>query len=139
MAFLLDTNVLSELRKGNRANPSVDAWYATIESGELFISVLVVGEIRHGIEEKRLTDPTFATRLERWLQGIMHDYQSHILAITLEVAELWGSLALTQTVSEPDGLIAATALLHTLTLVSRNENDFKATGVRTLNPWHFTE
>jgi hypothetical protein len=100
--------------------------------------VLVVGEIRHGIEKKRLTDPTFATRLERWLQGIMHDYQSHMLAITLEVAELWGSLVLTQTVSEPDGLIAATALFHNLTLVSRNENDFKATGVKTLNPWHFT-
>ena len=138
MAFLLDTNVLSELRKGNGANPSVSAWYATTESRELFISVLVVGELRHGIEKKRLTDPTFATRLERWLQGIMYDYQSHILAITLEVAELWGSLALTQTVSEPDGLIAATALFHNLTLISRNENDFKATGVKTVNPWHFT-
>jgi toxin FitB len=138
MAFLLDTNVLSELRKGNRTNPSVSAWYATTESRELFTSVLVVGEIRHGIEKKRVKDPMFATRLERWLQGIVHDYQSHILAITLEVAELWGSLALTQTVSEPDGLIAATALFHNLTLISRNENDFKATGVKIVNPWHFT-
>ncbi|MBV8099701.1 MAG: type II toxin-antitoxin system VapC family toxin [Verrucomicrobia bacterium] len=100
--------------------------------------MLVVGEIRHGIEKKRAKDPMFATRLEHWLQRIAHDYQSHILAITLEVAELWGALALTQTVSEPDGLIAATALFHHLTLVSRNENDFKATGVKTLNPWRFT-
>ena len=137
MAFLLDTNVLSELRKGDRANPSVSAWYATTESRELFTSVLVLGEIRHGIEKKRAKDPMFATRLEHWLQGVMRDYQSHILAITLEVAELWGSLALTQTVSEPDGLIAATALFHDLTLVSRNESDFKATDVKTLNPWHF--
>ena len=138
MAFLLDTKVLSELGKGNRANPSVSAWYATTESRELFISVLVVGEIRHGIEKKRVKDPKFAPRLEHWLEGLMRDYQSHILAITLEVAELWGSLALTQTVSEPDGLIAATALFHNLTLVSRNENDFRATGVTTLNPWRFT-
>jgi len=99
--------------------------------------VLVVGEIRHGIEKKRAKDPMFATRLEHWLQGIMRDYQRHNLAITVEVAELWGSLALTQTVSEPDGLIAATALFHDLTLVSRNESDFKATDVKTLNPWHF--
>jgi toxin FitB len=68
----------------------------------------------------------------------MSDYRSHILAITLELVELWGSLALTQTVSEPDGLIAATALFHDLTLVSRNESDLKATDVKTLNPWHFT-
>lgn len=138
MAFLLDTNVLSELRKGNRADASVSAWYATTESRELFTSVLVVGEIRHGIEKKRVKDPIFATRLERWLQSIMHDYQSHILAITLEIADLWGSLALTRIVSEPDGLIAATAVFHNLTLVSRNESDFKATGVKTLNPWRFT-
>ncbi|MBV8481871.1 MAG: PIN domain-containing protein, partial [Verrucomicrobia bacterium] len=64
MAFLLDTNVLSELRKGNRANPLVSAWYATTESRELFTSVLVVGEIRYGIEKKRVKDPKFATRLE---------------------------------------------------------------------------
>jgi toxin FitB len=105
---------------------------------ELFTSVLVVSEIRHWIEKKRVKDPMFATRLERWLQRIVPDYQNHILAITLEVAELWGSLALTQTVSEPDGLIAATALFHNLTLISRNENDFKATGVKIVNPWHFT-
>jgi toxin FitB len=91
------------------------------------------GSNRNGVKE-----PKFATRLEHWLEGLMRDYQSHILAITLEVAELWGSLALTQTVSEPDGLIAATALFHNLTLVSRNENDFKATDVTTLNPWRFT-
>jgi predicted nucleic acid-binding protein len=136
MAFLLDTNVLSELRKGRRTNASVSAWYATIDSRELFTSVLVVGEIRHAIEKKRATDPIFARQLEYWLRGIMRDYQSHIVAITLEVAELWGSLRLNQTVSEPDGLIAATALFHDLTLVSRNESDFKSAGVKTLNPWH---
>jgi toxin FitB len=138
MAFLLDTNVLSELRKGRRTNASVTAWYATLESRELFTSVLVIGEIRHEIEKKRAADPIFASKLEHWLRGIMRDYQSHILAITLEVAELWGSLCLSQTVSEADGLIAATALFHNLILVSRNENDFKQTGVKTLNPWRRT-
>jgi predicted nucleic acid-binding protein len=135
MGFLLDANVLSELRKGPRTNASVTAWYATTDSQELFTSVLVVGEIRHGIEKKRATDAIFARELEQWLRGIMRNYQSHILAVTLEVAELWGSLHLNQTVSEPDGLIAATALFHDLTLVSRNESDFKSTRVKTLNPW----
>lgn len=135
MAFLLDTNVLSELRKGNRTDSSVKAWYATTDTRELFTSVLVIGEIRHGIEKKRTMDPIFATKLESWVHGIMRDYQSHILGITPEVAELWGSLCLSQTVSEPDGLIAATALFHNLILVSRNESDFKATGVTILNPW----
>lgn len=135
MAFLLDTNVLSELRKGGRTDPSVKAWYATTDSRDLFTSVLVIGEIRHGIEKKRTLDPRFATKLEHWLQGLMRDYQSHILAITIEVAELWGSLCLNKTVAEPDGLIAATALFHDLTLVSRNESDFKPTGVKSLNPW----
>lgn len=138
MAFLLDTNVLSELRKGRRTNASVTAWYATTDSQELFTSVLVIGEIRSGAEKKRATDPIFASKLENWLRGIIRDYQSRILAVTLEVAELWGSLCLNQTVSEPDGLIAATALFHDLILVSRNESDFKPTGVKTLNPWRYS-
>jgi predicted nucleic acid-binding protein len=138
MAFLLDTNVLSELRKGYRTNASVTAWYATTDSQELFMSVLVIGEIRQGVEKKRETDPIFASKLENWLRGIIRDYRSRILAVTLEVAELWGSLCLNQTVSEPDGLIAATALFHNLTLVSRNESDFKPTGVKTLNPWRYS-
>lgn len=138
MAFLLDTNVLSELRKGYRTNASVTAWYATTDSQELFTSVLVIGEIRQGVEKKRGMDPIFASKLENWLRGIIRDYQSRILAVTLEVAELWGSLCLNQTVSEPDGLIAATALFHNLTLVSRNESDFKPTGVKTLNPWRYS-
>jgi predicted nucleic acid-binding protein len=100
--------------------------------------VLVIGEIRYGVEKKRATDPIFASKLENWLRGIIRDYQSRILAVTLEVAELWGSLGLNQTVCEPDGLIAATALFHNLTLVSRNESDFKRTGVKTLNPWRYS-
>lgn len=119
-------------------DPSVQAWYATTDSRELFTSVLVIGEIRHGIEKKRIKDPMFAAKLERWLQEIVRDYQSQVLTISLEIAELWGSICLNQTVSEPDGLIAATALFHDLTLVSRNESDFKKTGAKTLNPWRYT-
>src|SRR5260370_38338096 len=130
MAFLLDTNVLSELRKGRRTNASVSAWYATTDSRELFTSVLVVGEIRHAIEKKRATDPVFARQLEYWLRGIMRDYQSHIVAITLEVAELWGSLRLNQTVYEPVRLVAASTLFHDMTLGSRRECVFISGGVR---------
>jgi toxin FitB len=138
MVFLLDTNVLSELRKRNRADPKVRTWYESTESAELFTSVLVIGEIRQGIEKKRMKDPAFAAKLEQWLRGILRDFQSSILPVTQEVAELWGSLSAGQTMSEPDGLIAATALFHNLTLVSRNEIDFQRTGVKTLNPWHST-
>jgi Predicted nucleic acid-binding protein, contains PIN domain len=137
MAFLIDANVLSELRKRNRADPNVRAWYEYTESAELFTSVLVVGEIRQGIERKRAKDPVFAAKLEQWLRGILRDFQSNILPVTQEVAELWGSLSLSQTMAEPDGLIAATALCHNLTLVSRNLIDFRRTGVKTLNPWHW--
>jgi toxin FitB len=137
MPFLLDTNVLSELRKRRLANPKVQAWYSTVQDSELFTSVLVIGEIRRGIELKRPTNPGFAAKLERWLRRIQEDFQSKILPVTQEIAEAWGTLSPTRPLAEPDGLIAATAMHHNLILVTRNVRDVERSGVAILNPWEF--
>jgi len=135
MAFLLDTNILSELRKRRLANARVQAWYNTVRSAELFTSVLVIGEIRRGIELKRATDPAFAAKLERWLRWIQQDFQDKILPVTQEIAEVWGTLSPMRSLAEPDGLIAATAMHHNLILVTRNVRDVRRSGVGVLNPW----
>jgi len=135
MAFLLDTNILSELRKRRLANPKVQAWYAAVQDSELFTSVLVIGEIRRGIELKRPTNPAFAANLERWLRWLQQDFQDNILPVTQEIAEVWGTLSPTRPLAEPDGLIAATAMHYNLILVTRNVRDVQRTGVNTLNPW----
>ena len=90
MPFLLDTNILSELRKRRLADPKVQAWYSTVQDSELFTSVLVIGEIRRGIELKRSTNPAFAAKLERWLRWLQQDFQNKILPVTQEIAEVWG-------------------------------------------------
>jgi len=135
MPFLLDTNILSELRKRRLANPKLLAWYNTIHSSELFTSVLVIGEIRRGIELKRPTNPAFAAKLERWLRWIQQDFQYRILPVTQEIAEVWGTLSPTRPLAEPDGLIAATAMHHNLILVTRNVRGVQRSGVTILNPW----
>ncbi len=135
MAFLLDTNILSELRKRGLANPKVQAWYSTVQNSELFTSVLVIGEIRRGIELKRPKNPAFAAKLERWLRWIQQDFQNKILPLTQQIAEVWGTLSPTRPLAEPDGLIAATALHHNLILVTRNVRDVQRSGVSILNPW----
>ena len=136
MAFLLDTNILSEVRKRRLANPKVQAWYSTVENSDLFTSVLVIGEIRRGIELKRSTNPLFAAKLERWLRWIQQDFQNKILPVTQEIAEVWGTLSPVRPLAEPDGLIAATAMHHNLILVTRNVRDVQRSGVRILNPWN---
>jgi len=135
MPFLLDTNILSELRKRRLANSNLLAWYNTVQSSELFTSVLVIGEIRRGIELKRPTNPAFAAKLERWLRWIQQDFQYRILPVTQEIAEVWGTLSPTRPLAEPDGLIAATAMHHNLILVTRNVRDVQRSGVTILNPW----
>jgi predicted nucleic acid-binding protein len=135
MPFLLDTNILSELRKRRLADPKVQAWYSTVQDSELFTSVLVIGEIRRGIELKRSTNPAFAAKQERWLRWLQQDFQNKILPVTQEIAEVWGTLSPTRPLAEPDGLIAATAMCHNLILVTRNVRDVQRSGVTILNPW----
>ena len=103
MAFLLDTNVLSELRKKRRNEPKVQGWLDSVDSEDLFTSVIVVGEIRRGIEKIRPTDPVFASQLELWLRRLQLDYQDRILSITEEIAEFWGTICPNDPLPEPDG------------------------------------
>ena len=133
--FLLDTNVLSERRKGPRSNPHVSAWFDSVADDELFLSVLVVGEIRKGVELARPNDPIKARALETWLAGLKQVYGDHLLPITPTVADQWGRLAALRPLATTDGLLAATALVHNLTFVTRNVADVAHTGVTLLNPF----
>ena len=133
--YLLDTNVVSELRKGKRANSNVLAWYASIPGDQLFISVLVLGEVRKGIELLRSSDPAQVVVLERWLLGLEMSFFGRVLPITPTVADRWGRLNAGDPISVIDGLMAATALENALTLVTRNVGEVTRTGVMLLNPF----
>lgn len=133
--FLLDTNVVSELRKGSRADPGVRSWFASLGEADLFLSVLVAGELRQGVERVRLRDPTQAEHLDRWLGRLIGDYAEHLLPVDARAAELCGRLNVPDPISTVDGLLAATAIVHGLTLVTRNVRDVQRTGVRVLNPF----
>jgi predicted nucleic acid-binding protein len=135
VAFLLDTNVVSELRK-RRPEPNVTAWHHREAHAGAYLSVLVVGEIRQGIERLRPRDQQRAEALERWLTGLTSAYRDRILPITADIAEAWGKLNVPPTPPPVvDGLMAATALVHRLTLVTRNVSDVARTGVTVINPF----
>lgn len=133
--WLVDTNVLSELRKGARAAAGVRAWFDEVEDAGLFTSVLVVGELRRGVESLRRRDPRGAAALEQWVLRLVESFSDLVLPIDGAVAERWGRLNVPDPVPTVDGLLAATALVHELTLVTRNTRDVLRTGVRCLNPF----
>lgn len=135
MTYLLDTNVLSEQRKGRRCHPNVAAWFEKVADEDLGTSVLVVGEIRRGIESVRRRDPRKAGSLERWLARLVRDHADRILPVGREVAEAWGRLSAVRNASVIDVLLAATARVHGLTLVTRNIRDVEWTGASCLNPF----
>ncbi|GEL18165.1 type II toxin-antitoxin system VapC family toxin [Pseudonocardia asaccharolytica] len=134
MSFLLDTNMVSEIRK-KVPNAGVSAWFASVPASELFLSVLVVGEIRQGIERLARRDLGQAETFERWLGQLVDVYSDRIAPVTAEVAEVWGRLNVPDPLPVVDGLLAATALVHGWTLVTRNVRDVASTGVRPLNPF----
>lgn len=135
MGFLIDTNILSELQKGRRADIGVKNWYDNCHPDELYLSVLVVGEIRQGIERLRRRDPIQAEHLEKRLCEVRSIMQGRILPITENIAQRWGKINSPDPLPVIDGLLAATALEHGMTFVTRNVRDVKRSGVLLLNPF----
>lgn len=135
MSFLVDTNVISELRKGRRCDGGVLAWWADVESTEIYLSVLTVGEIRRGIERIRRRDSSAASSLESWLYRLLNDYADRILPIDLEIADDWARLNVPDPLPVIDGLLLATARVRGLTVVTRNIRDMARAGVLLVNPF----
>lgn len=137
MGFLIDTNILSEIRKGPRANPGVIAWFAAAPAEKLFVSVLTLGEIRRGIESIRRRDPLSAGHLDQWFENLLAraEADGRILPVSWAIAEQWGRLNVPDPLPVIDVLLAATAMIHDLTLVTRNTSDMTRTSVALLNPF----
>jgi len=135
MSFLVDTNVISEVRKGKRCDPGVAAWYEGVTDNDLFLSTLVLGEIREGVELARPRDPRKAAALEKWLSTIASAYGDRVLGVDNTVAERWGRMNAIRTIPVVDGLLAATAVAHDLTLVTRNSRHVADLGAKVLNPF----
>jgi predicted nucleic acid-binding protein len=134
MTYLIDTNVVSETRR-RRPHRSVLEWLAETAPHERHLSVLTLGELRRGIERRRRTDKRAAQQLETWLDELVAEHRQRIMPITSQIADRWGTLGVRDPVPIIDGLLAATALVHGWTLVTRNIAEVEGTGVRTLNPF----
>lgn len=135
MNYLIDTNVISELRKGDRADHNVVAWFSGLANDEVFLSVLTLGEIRRGIESIRRRDPKSAAALESWLGRVSDQHQDRVLTVDRSIAEEWGRMNVPDTLPVVDGLLAATAKVFGLTLATRNTIDVQRTGVNCVNPF----
>lgn len=135
MAYLLDTNVLSELRKGTKANDRVRKWSQAHAADQHWISVVSIGEIRKGIELLRLKSPQQCPSFERWLASIKSEFEGQVLDITDEIAERWGALMAKRPRPVADCYLAATAIEHGLAIVTRNTADFADCGVKVIDPW----
>jgi toxin FitB len=133
--YLLDTNVIAELRKGRRANPRVRAWLDPIDANQLYLSVLTIGEVRKGIDNIRRRDAAAAASLERWSRRLVTGYGDRILGVDTAVAEEWGRLQVPDPLPVIDSLLAATARVHGLVLATRNVKDVESTGVEVVNPF----
>jgi len=133
--YLIDTNVISEVGKGKRCDRQVAEWYRRISDDELFLSVLVVGEIRQGIERLRTRNPRRAQALEKWLEELLESFGDRVLPVDAKVAQNWGRLNARSSFPVIDSLLAATAEAHGLTLVTRNLKDIERSGVRCINPF----
>lgn len=135
MTWLIDTNIISEIRKGRRADPTVAHWWNKVAEQDLFLSVLTLGEIRKGLDAVRLRDPTCAATLAAWLADITIAFGSRVLPVDGAVADIWGRISARRSVPVIDGLLAATAIVHDLVLVTRNIADVDGLGAQLLNPF----
>jgi predicted nucleic acid-binding protein len=134
VSYLLDTNVVSEVRR-RRPDPGVMAWFDSVRADELYLSVMAVGEIRHGIERLARRDPARAGVFEKWLIDLQELYGNRVVPVTAAIAEVWGRLNAADPLPVADGLMAATARVHGWTFVTRNSADVVQTGVRLINPF----
>ncbi|PST19626.1 VapC toxin family PIN domain ribonuclease [Rhizobium sp. JAB6] len=130
--YLVDTNVVSEIRRGNS---QAITWLRSVDPSTIYLSVITLGEIMRGIALKRKSDPRTATHLEEWLRKLRHDHRNRILPITDQIAVEWGRIAAQRPRGDADGIIAATAIVHDLIVVTRNIGDFDDTGALIVNPW----
>jgi toxin FitB len=137
LSFLLDTNAVSEIRRGRDLN--VRAWAAGVDDGSLHMSVMTLGEIRIGIERLRARDAAQADVFARWLAELRARFTDRILAVDSRVADEWGRLNAATSRNTVDGLIAATARAHELTVVTRHTRDFQDCDVPLLNPWEYEQ
>ena len=138
MNYLIDTNVISEVRKGASCNPNVAAWFEAIDDNSLYLSVLVLGKIRRGVERSRPKDLRKARALENWLTSVSTSYASRILPVDHAVANEWGRMSAVRPVSTVDALLAATAKVNRMTLVTRNVSDVADLGADVLDPFSCT-
>ncbi|MEW6513501.1 MAG: type II toxin-antitoxin system VapC family toxin [Pseudomonadota bacterium] len=132
--FLLDTVIISELRKA-KPDAGVVRWISQQQDSQLFLSAVTLGEIERGIEKQRKTAPEFAAELAAWIEELMQLYADRILPVTAGIARCWGRLSARLGNEGADLLIAATAQMHGLVVITRNTRDFEPTGVKVLNPY----
>jgi toxin FitB len=133
LSFLLDTNAVSEIRRGR--DPNVRAWASAVHDVDLHLSVMTLGEIRTGIDRLRDRDAAQADVFARWLGELRNRFADRILPVDARVADEWGRLNAAASRNTVDSLIAATARVHELTVVTRNTKDFQGCDVPLLNPW----
>ncbi|GAA2692456.1 type II toxin-antitoxin system VapC family toxin [Nonomuraea recticatena] len=136
VGYLLDTNVISEVRK-RQGSQHVKAWVEESFGPTLYLSTISIGEIRCGIELRRRRDVQQALVLERWLARLYDSFLDRIVPVTSEIAEEWGRLNSARTLQTADGLLAATAKVHGWSIVTRNVKDFEGTGVAVVNPFEW--
>jgi predicted nucleic acid-binding protein len=134
-ALLLDSNVLSELRKGDRADRGVLAWWASSQHLEKYVSVIGIGELRHGALLRGRRDPVAGAAITAWIDELVSQFAHRVLLVDAPVADRWAELGVPDAVPVSDGLIAATALVHELIVVTRNVRDIARAGVEVLNPF----
>jgi predicted nucleic acid-binding protein len=135
LSYLLDTNVISELRKGERADENVRAWFSEVADEEIYLSVLTIGEIRRGIESVRRRDPDSAAALDSWLARLVEANRDRILPVDGAITDEWGRMNVPGPLPVVDGLLAATAKVTGLTFATRNVADVEGSGVELVDPF----
>jgi toxin FitB len=135
LSYLLDTNVISELRKGERADANVRKWFGELADEEIFLSVLTIGEIRRGVESVRRRDPDSAVALDGWLARLDEAHGDRILPVDRAIAEEWGRMNVPDPLPVVDGLLAATAKVAGLIFATRNVADVEGSDVEIIDPF----